>query len=138
MEAMRLRVKDVEFARREILVHDGKGRKDRVTTLPVRLVRRLREQLEYARELHRGDLADGWGAVWLPSALGRKYRNAAAKWGWQYVFPSATRSVDPRDGDRILRLVQDSAGRSDAEGSAQRSFGMRGYHPGRPGSRSYG
>ena len=99
MEAMRLRVKDVEFSRREILVRDGKGNKDRVTMLPVRLVGPLREQIEHARELHRGDLADGFGAVWLPFALDRKYPGAAREWGWQYVFPAASRSIDPRDGD---------------------------------------
>ena len=100
MEAMRLRVKDVEFSRREILVRDGKGNKDRVTMLPVRLVGPLREQIEHARELHRGDLADGFGAVWLPFALDRKYPGAAREWGWQYVFPAGARSIDPRDGTR--------------------------------------
>jgi len=70
MEGMRLRVKDVEFSRREILVRDGKGNKDRVTMLPLRVVGPLREQVEHARELHRGDLADGFGSVWLPFALG--------------------------------------------------------------------
>jgi integron integrase len=97
MEAMRLRVKDVEFSRREILVRDGKGNKDRVTMLPVRLLAPLREQFEHARELHRGDLAEGYGAVWLPFALDRKYPGAAREWAWQYVFPAASRSVDPRD-----------------------------------------
>ena len=99
MEAMRLRVKDVEFARREILVRDGKGSKDRVTMLPVRLVAALREQLAHAREIHRVDLDEGFGAVWLPFALARKYPGAAREWAWQYVFPADTRSVDPRDGD---------------------------------------
>lgn len=101
MEAMRLRVKDVEFARREIVVRDGKGRKDRITMLPVRLVHPLREQMAYASELHRADLAEGFGAVWLPAALDRKYPHASREWGWQYVFPSTTRSQDPRE--RIVR-----------------------------------
>ena len=70
MEGTRLRVKDVEFSRREILVRDGKGNKDRVTMLPLRVVRPLREQIEHTRELHRGNLADGFGSVWLPFALG--------------------------------------------------------------------
>jgi integron integrase len=87
MEAMRLRVKDVEFARREILVRDGKGNKDRVTMLPVRLVAPLQAQIDHARELHRGDLAHGGGDVWLPFALDRKYPGAAREWCWQYVFP---------------------------------------------------
>ncbi len=77
MEGLRLRVKDVEFSRREILVRDGKGNKDRVTMLPLRVVRSLREQVEHARELHRGDLADGLGSVLLPFALDRKYPGAA-------------------------------------------------------------
>jgi len=98
MEAMRLRVQDVEFSRREILVRDGKGNKDRVTMLPVRLTGPLRDQIAHARELHRGDLADGFGAVWLPFALDRKYPRAAREWGWQYVFPTGARSIDPRDG----------------------------------------
>jgi integron integrase len=98
MEGMRLRVKDVEFSRREILVRDGKGNKDRVTMLPVRLVGPLRAQIEHARELHRGDLVDGFGAIWLPFALDRKYPGAAREWGWQYVFPADARSIDPRDG----------------------------------------
>ena len=91
-------MKDVEFGRREILVRDGKGNKDRVTMLPVRLVAPLRGQIEHARELHRGDLADGFGEVWLPFALDRKYPGAAREWCWQYVFPAGARSIDPRDG----------------------------------------
>lgn len=71
MEAMRLRIKDVDFSRREIIVRDGKGNKDRVTMLPVRLLAPLRDQIVHARELHRGDLANGFGAVWLPHALDR-------------------------------------------------------------------
>jgi len=98
MEAMRQRVQDVEFSRREILVRDGKGNKDRVTMLPVRLTGPLHDQIAHARELHRGDLADGFGAVWLPFALDRKYPRAAREWGWQYVFPAGARSIDPRDG----------------------------------------
>ena len=97
MEAMRLRVKDIEFSRREILVRDGKGNKDRVTMLPLRVAGPLRQQIEHARELHRGDVADGFGAVWLPFALDRKYPGAAREWGWQYVFPAGARSIDPRD-----------------------------------------
>ena len=98
MEAMRLRVKDVDFGRREILVRDGKGAKDRVTMLPLKIVPPLRQQIEHAAELHRGDLEDGFGFVWLPYALDRKYPGAAREWGWQYVFPADARSRDPRDG----------------------------------------
>ena len=109
MEAMRLRVKDVEFSRREILVRDGKGNKDRVTMLPVRLAAPLRDQIAHARELHRGDLAEGYGAVWLPFALDRKYPGAAREWGWQYVFPADARSIDPRDGDERRHHLTDQA-----------------------------
>jgi integron integrase len=98
LECLRLRIKDVDFTRREILVRDGKGAKDRVTVLPARLVMPLREHVVRVRELHRADLADGFGAVHLPFALARKYPNAARDWGWQYVFPSYRRSVDPRTG----------------------------------------
>jgi integron integrase len=98
LEGLRLRVKDVDFARREILVRDGKGAKDRVTVLPARLASPLREHLVRVRVLHRDDLADGCGAVHLPFALARKYPNAAREWAWQYIFPSRGRSVDPRSG----------------------------------------
>jgi integron integrase len=109
MEAMRLRVKDVDFARREILVRDGKGNKDRVTVLPVRLVVPLRYQIAHARELHRGDLADGLGAVWLPFALDRKYPGAARERAWQYVFPAGARSIDPRDRAERRQHLADQA-----------------------------
>jgi integron integrase len=98
LEGLRLRVKDVDFARREILVRDGKGAKDRVTVLPARLASPLREHLVRVGVLHRDDLADGCGAVHLPFALARKYPNAARAWAWQYVFPSRSRSIDPRSG----------------------------------------
>ena len=94
MEAMRRRVKDVEFTRREILVRDGKGNKDRVTMLPVRLIEPLHAQIEHARELHRGDLLDGFGAMWLPFALNRKYLGAAKEWCWQYLpVPERVRPI---------------------------------------------
>lgn len=96
MEALRLRVKDVEFSRGEILVRDGKGQKDRVTLLPRSVVISLHEHLEAVKALHQQDLAEGFGRVNLPFALARKYPNAAAEWGWQFVFPSGNRSQDPR------------------------------------------
>ena len=100
MEAVRLRVKDVDFARREILVRDGKGMKDRVTLLPQAVVAPLQLHLEQVAALHRSDLAAGFGEVYLPFALARKYPRAAAEWGWQYVFPAARLSVDPRSAVR--------------------------------------
>jgi integron integrase len=96
LEALRLRVKDVDFARGEVLVRDGKGQKDRVTMLPQRLVLPLQQHLRQVEALHQKDLAEGFGLANLPYALARKYPNAAAEWGWQFVFPSINRSVDPR------------------------------------------
>lgn len=98
MEVLRLRVKDVDFARGEILIRDGKGMKDRVTVLPRTLQQPLRQHLAVVRALHKAELAAGRGDVWLPFALERKYPNAAWEWGWQYVFPAAGLSVDPRSG----------------------------------------
>ncbi len=98
MEGLRLRVKDVDFGRNEILVRDGKGAKDRIAMLPGRVVRPLRQHLAAAQQLHRSDLGEGFGVVWLPGALGRKYPAAAREWAWQYLFPADRRSVDPRGG----------------------------------------
>ena len=85
MECVRLRVKDVEFSRREIIVREGKGFKDRVTMLPQILLEPLQQHLARVRKLHKDDLAQGCGKVYLPNALAKKYPNAATEWGWQYV-----------------------------------------------------
>lgn len=98
MECLRLRVKDVDFQRRDIIVREGKGNKDRHVPLPQTLVTALRAQIESARVVHLADVASGFGAVYLPHALARKYPRAAREWGWQYVFPAARRSRDPRAG----------------------------------------
>ncbi|MGH8593981.1 MAG: integron integrase [Gammaproteobacteria bacterium] len=98
MECLRLRVKDLEFERRQILVREGKGAKDRVTMLPERLIEPLRLHLENVKARHRKDLTEGFGTVYLPYALERKYPNANREWAWQYVFPASKRSIDPRSG----------------------------------------
>ena len=98
MECVRLRVKDVDFDQRQIMVRDGKGQKDRVTMLPERYLQPLREHLERVKVQHEQDLAQGNGAVYLWSGLERKYPNASREWRWQYVFPAEKLSVDPRSG----------------------------------------
>lgn len=109
MECLRLRIKDVDFERGEILVRDGKGAKDRVTMLPASVIPALREHVERVRELHRQDLAAGYGEVHLPYALDRKYPSAGREWMWQYVFPSASLSIDPRTGVVRRHHVQDQS-----------------------------
>jgi integron integrase len=98
MEAVRLRVKDVDFRRLEILIRDGKGAKDRVTMLPQALAESLRAHLVLVRQIHAQDLAAGYGDVYLPFALERKYPSAPREWLWQYIFPAARLSEDPRSG----------------------------------------
>jgi len=98
MEGVRLRVKDVDFARNEITVRGGKGGKDRRTVLPASLMDGLLTEVGRVQVLHAQDLARGAGEVWLPHALSLKYPNAARELGWQYVFPARAISLDPRDG----------------------------------------
>jgi integron integrase len=102
LECLRLRIKDVDFDYGRIIVRDGKGMKDRVTMLPGRLRRQLKEHLAHAKAVHERDLQLGFGSVYLPDALERKYPNAHRSWMWQYVFPAAKRSVDPISG-RVQR-----------------------------------
>lgn len=98
MECMRLRVMNLDFDHRAIRVINGKGAKDRVVTLPDDLMVPLKRHLEAVRNLHDKDLSDGFGDVYLPYALERKYPNAGRAWAWQYVFPAVGRSIDPRSG----------------------------------------
>ena len=97
MEGLRPRAKDVEFERRLIIVRDGEGGKDRITMLPDSLRAPLQAQFQRIRALHQDDLDHGLGGVWLPHALARKYPDAPFEWGWQFVFPAAHLSRDPRD-----------------------------------------
>ncbi len=99
MECVRLRVKDIDFEYKTITVRDGKGEKDRITPLPDTVIPDLQRQVERVRILHEEDLADGYGAVYLPYALEKKYPNAARELIWQYVFPAPKRSLDPRSGE---------------------------------------
>jgi integron integrase len=99
LECLRLRIKDIDFGYEQIIVRDGKGLRERRTLLPTRLKQPLREHLHRVREIHQRDLAHGRGAVYLPFALKRKYPSAALDWRWQWVFPAARLSVDPRSGE---------------------------------------
>jgi len=100
MECLRLRVKDLDFARSQLTIRQGKGRRDRMTTLPRRLRGPLERHLVQVRRLHERDLEQGYGEVLLPDALGRKHPTAAREWLWQWVFPAARLAPDPRSGRR--------------------------------------
>jgi len=108
MECVRLRVKDIDFERREITVRDAKGGHERVTMLPASLVAPLQEHLKRVKLLHEQDLTAGLGQVYLPYALDRKFPNASREWGWQYVFPSDRLSTDPRSGLKRRHHVDES------------------------------
>jgi len=109
LESVRLRVKDLDFDHRAILVRNGKGDKDRVVTLPDELAVPLQRHLEARRTLFERDRAAGFGTVSLPHALARKYPNAPSEWGWQYVFPATQIGRDPRSGERRRHHLDESA-----------------------------
>lgn len=98
LEALRLRAKDLDFEMKQLTVRDGKGAKDRYTVLAESVLAPLREHLQKVQLIHQNDLREGFGAVYLPGALERKFPQAAREWGWQYVFPARDRSRDPRSG----------------------------------------
>jgi integron integrase len=108
MECLCLRVKDLDFSRREITVHDGKGGRDRVTMLPATIVSPLEGNLRQVKIVHDHDLVDGWGRVLLPDALDRKYPNAPTDWRWQWVFPQATRWKNTKTGEEGRHHVHES------------------------------
>lgn len=108
LEALRLRVKDLDFERGEITVRDGKGDKDRVTTMPRAVVHRLQEHLQRVKRIHEQDVADGYGRVELPHALARKYPNANRDWAWQFVFPQERRWRNPKTGEQGRHHIDES------------------------------
>ena len=121
MECARLRVKDIDFGNRQIIVRDGKGENDRSTVLPASVIAELEIHLQDVKALHEKDLREGYGEVHLPYALGVKFPNAAREWAWQYVFPSSQRSTDPQTGNVrrhhldesvLQRAVRDAARRA--------------------------
>jgi integron integrase len=121
LEGLRLRVKDVDFDRQQILVRDGKGGKDRVVMLPEKLREPLRFHLERVRILHESDRATDVPGVWLPDALSVKYPNAGKEWAWQWVFPSKSLGVDPRGGTVRRHHVHDNTISKALAVAAQRS-----------------
>ena len=123
MECERLRVKDLDFAQQRIIVRDGKGAKDRITMLPQSLIEPLQTHLLGVAQTHENDLARGYGAVYLPYALDRKYPNAATEWLWQWVFPSARLSADPRSGV-VRRHHTDESGLQKAVRQAAKNTGI--------------
>ncbi len=108
LECLRLRVKDIDFERRELVVREGKGNKDRRTMLPEILVDPLRQHFALVKAIHERDLSQGYGAVELPFALSRKYPHANRQWAWQYVFPASRLAVDPRSGEIRRHHVHES------------------------------
>ncbi|MBI3242352.1 MAG: integron integrase [Chloroflexi bacterium] len=124
MECLRLRVKDLDFAQHQIIVREGKGMKDRVTMLPDQLREPLQAHLARVKQLHQNDLEKGYGVVYLPFALERKYPNANKEWHWQYVFPSDRLSPDPRSPEIIRRHHVDESGLQKAVRQATRQAGI--------------
>jgi integron integrase len=108
LECLRLRVKDIGFSSHQILVHEGKGNKDRRTMLPAAVKEPLAAHLEHVRQLHQNDVAQGFGRVYVPDALRRKYPNANREWGWQWVFPASQISLDPRSGEQRRHHLHES------------------------------
>ena len=108
MECVRLRVKDVDFGQGRIFVHHSKGDKDRTVILPDSIQQELQEQINSVIALHKEDILDGFGEVYIPSALSRKYTNASRETGWQYIFPSKKLSKDPRSGKTMRHHVMES------------------------------
>jgi integron integrase len=108
LELLRLRIKDVDFARNQIIVRGGKGDKDRTTMLPESLRTALMEHLKRTKLLWEADVREGFGEVYLPEALARKFPGSAKEWSWQWVFPSRSRSRDPRSGTERRHHVQET------------------------------
>ncbi|MEM8806478.1 MAG: integron integrase, partial [Cyanobacteria bacterium P01_G01_bin.38] len=122
-EAMQLRIKDLDFSQRQIVVRDTKGQEGRLTMLPTKLLQPLQAHLQDVKRFHQRDLDQGYGAVTLPFALARKYPNANRQWIWQFVFPAATRCRDPRSG-AIVRFHLHESGLQKAVKQAVRQAGI--------------
>jgi integron integrase len=119
LECLQVRIKDVDFSRKEIRIRDGKGRKDRVTVLPATMLVPLREHLEATRAQHESDLRLGAGCVALPDALRVKYPNAPREWAWQWIFPAARTYLDPATRERRRHHRHESAVQKDIKAAAR-------------------
>ncbi|WP_289022594.1 integron integrase [Desulfobacter postgatei] len=121
MDCVRLRVQDIDFGYQQIVIRDGKGKKDRMLPLPERLVNQLKTHLEAVHEIHETDLEKGLGETSLPNALEQKYPNGAKEWGWQYVFPSGRLSVDPRSGKTRRHHIHENGLQKAIKNAAQQA-----------------
>jgi integrase len=121
MEVTRLRIQDVDFGMKSLLVRAGKGDKDRITLMPEAVLQPLQDHLSRVKEIHENDLVKVGGEVYLPDALERKYPNAGKEWKWQYVFPSAGLSVDPRTGKARRQAFEFQCNPKDDHNSSQKS-----------------
>ncbi len=108
LECLRVRVKDLDCGMNQVIVRAGKGNKARLTLLPTSVTEPLAAHLQRVRELHKHDLERGFGRVYLPDALPRKYPNAARAWGWHWVFPASQLSVAPRSGEQRRQHLHES------------------------------
>ena len=108
MECLQLRVQNIDFEKRELMIRDGKGAKDRRSVLPASLVEPLQDHLRMVKEIHKKDLVAGWGGVQLPNALDRKYPSAPFEWRWQWVFPQENRWKNPKTGEEGRHHVHET------------------------------
>ena len=127
LEGLRLRIHDIDFARNQIIVRGGKGDKDRVTVLPEALRASLQAHLQRVRLLWEADVREGYGGVYLPEGVARKYPGAAKEWGWQWVWPSRSRSVDPRSHPPTPHPVPLPSLRGSGEGEVADGAALRPY-----------
>jgi integron integrase len=123
LECLRLRVKDMDFSSHQILIREGKGHKDRRTMLPAAVKEPLANHLDRVRQWYQHDLAAGFGRVYVPEVLQRKYPHASRKWGWQWVFPASYLSLDPRSGEHRRHHLHESV-RQRAIKQAARTIGL--------------
>jgi len=124
IECIRLRIKDLDFQYKTITIRDGKGEKDRITPMPDSLIAPLRRQMERVHLLHNEDMAVGFGQVYLPNALEKKYSTAATELAWQYLFPAPKYSLDPRSPGVMRRHHLEPSGLQRSVKEAARKAGI--------------